>query len=108
MLYEYKIQKLLNGNDEIRYAIKYRSLGVWWIKKKLQKLFHPWTAINGIYKTIGAAQEKIEIELSKDKANERGRLVKQNKVLEEYNYKMVPNHIPDEQVGKFMETSKSR
>ena len=68
-----------------------------------KKLFHRWTELlNGFYKTINDAQKRIETEVLNDRAQERRILAKQGKVIEEYKYKMVPNHIPNEQIGTFL------
>lgn len=101
MLYKYKIQKVIDGNGKIKYVVKYRT-AKWY--KWLNWLWF-WNTI-GNYKTIKESQDKIEEEIVKDKAVERRRLAKKGKVLEEFKYKMVPNYVPEEQIEKFITTSK--
>jgi hypothetical protein len=110
MLYEYKIQKVINGNNEIKYKIRFRRLNDGWIFVNLRKIFNVWYTFDydseTYHDTIKKAQDKIEEEIVKDKAVERRRLAKKGKVLEEFKYKMVPNYVPEEQIEKFLTTSK--
>jgi hypothetical protein len=118
MLYEYKIQKLIDGNNEIRYKVKLRRLNDGWIFVNFRKIFNIWHNLTWdsehnfycktgvIYYTIKDAQNIIAKEIERDKASERSRLAKKRKVLEEFKYKMVPNYVPEEQIEKFITTSK--
>ena len=95
MLYLYKIQHLRDMNGKEKFGVKYRKPGFYY------KLLG-WGNFGNYKSTLKQAQEMITRELKKDEEVERKIFAKKNKVLKEYNYKIVPNHIPEEQMGKFM------
>jgi hypothetical protein len=98
MGYEYKIVKIVDGNNEERFVVRYTLPVKRWWKKSLSK---KWMYIGDYYNTIGEAQAFIKKEIEKDRQKEYARNRRYTKVVKEYLYTDILEYIPEEQQEKF-------
>jgi hypothetical protein len=95
MLYEYKIQKIEDGNGVITYNVQYYE-----ILKRLKK--KNWRDLNnGVFESLKEAQDMVKEEIKRDNKVIYDRKTQEKTVLKEYTYTDIPNHIPVEQEENF-------
>jgi hypothetical protein len=86
---EYKIVELKNGHGDSRFQIKTKHGWGW---------FTHWCDWDDLKGSMKSATDTIEEAINEEK--------KQcNVKVKEYVYTTVPNHVPEDQAGKFMEIS---
>jgi hypothetical protein len=92
MLYEYKIQKIIDGNGVITYNIQYYEI----LKNKRSK--KNWRDLtSGVFNSLKDAQDKVKEEITKDREIIYQRKSQDKTVVKEYMYTDIPSHIPEEQ-----------
>jgi hypothetical protein len=97
MLYEYKIQKVIDGNGIIDYNVQYYE-----IPKTKRNQKKNWRDLNnGVFDSLKEAQDKVKKEIEADNKVIYDRKSQEKTVLKEYTYTDIPNHIPKEQEESF-------
>ena len=84
---QYKIVEMKNGHGDLRFQIKMK-VGFW--------LFTYWEERGDNHPSLKDAQTKVEYYIGEEKSEQRIK-------VKEYLYTKVPNHVPEDQIGKFME-----
>jgi hypothetical protein len=97
MLYEYKIQKIEDGNGVITYNVQYYEI----LKTKRNQKKNWRDLNNGVFDSLKEAQDKVKAEITADNRVIYERKSKEKTVLKEYVYTDIPNHIPEEQGESF-------
>lgn len=87
---EYKIVEMKNGHGNAKFQIKGKQGWGW---------FSIWGDWGALYNTMQEATDEVENYIDDEKTH-------QSFKVKEYAYTAVPNHIPEEQAGKFMEIKK--
>jgi hypothetical protein len=104
MLFEYKIQKIVDGNGDERFDILVSNTSHHrWYKKKVWKKkdqFDGWL-VQITYDTLGAAQEAVQEVIKIDNKQEYENNKSISKVVKEYSIIDIPNYISVEQQEKF-------
>jgi hypothetical protein len=106
MLFEYKIQKVADGNGDVRYDIYTSNVFFQrWYKKKVWRKATSYDSYlaETLYTTLGDAQEAVHGCMKRDKKQEYNNNKSVTKVLKEYMYTKIPEYIPEEQQEKFCE-----
>jgi hypothetical protein len=89
---EYKIVEFKDGHGNPKFKVKAK---VGW------GIFSWWEEWSQTKDTMQEAQDKVKEYISREKDKQRVK-------VKEYIYTAVPNHIPDEQIGKFMEINQKK
>jgi hypothetical protein len=98
MLYEYKIQKIEDGNKEIKYRVIYAKVGkLRWYQTKKWKEY----SSTSFFSSLKDAQKFVKEEMAADRRSEYERKKQDKTVLKEYVYNPIPDHIPEKQAEKF-------
>jgi hypothetical protein len=85
----YKIVETKDGHGKSGFQVKAKCGWGW---------FYLWEKWGGNHNTMQKATDKIQEYINDEKDDQRIK-------VKEYVYTTVPNHVPEEQVGKFMEIS---
>jgi hypothetical protein len=85
----YKIVEMKDGHGKSLFQVKAKWGWRW---------FSFWEKWGGSHSTIEIATDQVKEYITNEKNEQRIK-------VKEYVYTTVPNHIPKEQVGKFMEVS---
>jgi hypothetical protein len=105
MLFEYKIQKIEDGNGEERFDIKAHKVSdqKWWKRKQWSELDRYGSDTS--HATLGAAQSVVKKQMDSDARTEYRENQNKTKVIKEFFYTEIPNHIPEDQEEKFCDLS---
>jgi hypothetical protein len=106
MLFEYKIQKIADGNGDERFDILLTNVKFHrWYKKKVWKKYKGYDGYlkEMVYDTLGKAQEAVRTYMERDKKTEYENNKSVKTVLKEYSFTKIPEYVPEEQHEKFCE-----
>lgn len=101
MLWEYKIQKIEDGNGDESFSILMHRVGSdrWW--KKKQWIVPTTYDLDKNFYSLGKAQSAVKAEMKKDARTEFKSNKDKTRVVKEFYYTDIPNHIPEEQEERF-------
>jgi hypothetical protein len=105
MLWEYKIQKVKDGNGDERFNILMCRVGSNRFWRKKQWIVPDRYGVKDSFTSLGRAQNVIMEEMKKDAKTEYNQNKNKTRVMKEFSYTEIPDHIPEEQEETFCDLS---
>jgi hypothetical protein len=106
MLFEYKIQKIEDGNGEVSFTVLMSRVSThrWW-RSKQWKECTTYLSTDDAHPTLSSAQSTVKKQMDSDARTEYRENKNKTKILKEFVYTEIPDHISEEQEEKFCDLS---